>query len=439
MISFLKGSGRRLLGLVRPLRIIASRPVDSLVIAGFIVLEIAIGLLAIACGSGPTGSGSNQGDLQDHDTKAPLIEVRFQSPDRPPVVGEKIAQNNKFGLLVLNPDGELIAIPPAKPTTDGEPSINALESIVELEGTLEPTSAKELARKNLERMPDGSKAIITEHFVICYDTTDVYARWNANLYERMYKGMLRFWKEKGIDLETPRFPMVAMIFRNKEDYVNYSKGDFRGGESTFGYYTQTTNRLATFDLTGIEGMLPPGAQVQKEELITEIFSRPQAERQVATILHEACHQIAFNTGLQRRLGDYPLWLSEGIATFFESPDFSSATGWGGTGKVNWYNLGNLRKYARQRPQDSLMKLLVQDDLLRQGETSAAAYAESWGLTFYLIKRKPKQFVDYLKKLRSRPPGNPSDAKQRLDDFRASFGEDLEKIDKEFIRFIGTLR
>jgi hypothetical protein len=156
-------------------------------------------------------------------------------------------------------------------------------------------------------------------------------------------------------------------------------------------------------------------------------------------LHEACHQIAFNTGLQRRLGDYPLWLSEGIATFFESPDFSSATGWGGTGKVNWYNLGNLRKYARQRPQDSLMKLLVQDDLLRQGETSAAAYAESWGLTFYLIKRKPKQFVDYLKKLRSRPPGNPSDAKQRLDDFRASFGEDLEKIDKEFIRFIGTLR
>jgi hypothetical protein len=369
----------------------------------------------------------------------PLIEVRFKAADRPPLVGEKIAQNAKYGLLVLNADGELIAIPPAPPATDGEPSIHAIESIAELSGVLSPTPAKELAKKMLVLMPKGSKSIVTEHFVVCYDTTDIYARWNANLYERMFKGMIRFWKEKGIDLHPPRFPMVALIFSNQRDYVQYSKRDFRGGENTFGYYTQTTNRLATFDLTGIEGMLPPGAPVEREELITQIFSRPQAERQVATVLHEACHQIAFNTGLQRRLGDYPFWLSEGIATFFESPDFTSSNGWGGTGKVNWYNLNNLRHYARTRPADSLMKLLTQDDLLRQGETATAAYAESWGLTFFLIKRKSKSFVEYLKLLHARPPGNPSDAKQRMDDFRTCFGDDLEKLDKEFVRFIGSLR
>lgn len=382
---------------------------------------------------------------QDTDTgvetrpNCPLIEVRFQAADRPPIVGEKIAQNAKYGLLVLNADGELIAIPPAAPSTDGEPSIHAIETIAELSGVLSPTPAKELAKKTLALMPEGSKSIVTEHFVVCYDTTDIYARWNANLYERMFKGMIRFWKEKGIDLHPPRFPMVALIFSNQRDYVQYSKRDFRGGENTFGYYTQTTNRLATFDLTGIEGMLPPGAPVEREELITQIFSRPQAERQVATVLHEACHQIAFNTGLQRRLGDYPFWLSEGIATFFESPDFNSSNGWGGTGKINWYNLNNLRHYARMRPADSLMKLLTQDDLLRQGETATAAYAESWGLTFFLIKRKSKPFVEYLKLLHSRPPGNPSDAKQRMDDFRTCFGDDLEKLDKEFVRFIGSLR
>jgi hypothetical protein len=380
-----------------------------------------------------------------------LIEVRFRASELEPIIGELVVQNAKYGLLLLNEDGELITIPAApkgtskssdsstEPSKEPDTSILGIHSIVELEGPMKPTAPKELAEKSLALMPQGAKFIVTEHFVVCYDTTDVYARWNANLYERMYKGMIRFWKEKGIELEPPRFPMVALIFSHQDDYVEYSKRDFRGGENTFGYYTQTTNRLATFDLTGIEGMLPPGALVQREELITEIFSRPQAERQVATILHEACHQIAFNTGLQRRLGDYPFWLSEGIATFFESPDFNSSSGWGGTGKINYFNLSNLRQYARIRPADSMMKLLVQDDLLRRGETSTAAYAESWGLTYFLIKRKPKNFVEYLKLLRERLPGNPADAKQRLDDFRSCFGEDLDKLDKEFVRFVGTLR
>ena len=360
---------------------------------------------------------------------AKFIEITFEKSDQAPVKGELVAENPKHGMLILNPDGELVAIPTSTP----------IAKIAELEEHLTPTPANELALKNLELLPAGAKFLSTEHFVVCYDTSDVYARWSANLFEKMYKGMLRFWKEKGMDPQPPRFPLVALIFRDKDAYVAYSKRDFRGGENTFGYYTQTTNRLATFDLTGIEGVLPPGTKLHREELIQEIFSRPQAERQIATILHEACHQIAFNTGLQTRLGDYPLWLSEGIATFFESADTRSSTGWAGTGKVNAYNLEQLRFYGRTRPADSLISLLTQDDRFRQGDTSAAAYGEGWGLTFFLIKKKPKEFANYLKKLKARPPGNPSDSKQRLDDFRASFGNDLDKLDKDFLRFISALQ
>ena len=357
------------------------------------------------------------------------IEVEFDDPNRPPLQGELITQNPKYGMLVQTPDGQLIAIPPS----------TGIAKISELQEPMKPMQASEIAAKTLTLMPPGSKSITTEHFVICYDTSDTYARWNANLYEKMFKGLARFWKEKGFELEPPRFRLVALIFRNKEDYIEYSKRDFQGGENTFGYYTQTTNRLATFDLTGIEGVLPPGAKVQREELLGEIFSRPQAERQIATILHEACHQIAFNTGLQTRLGDYPLWLSEGLATFFESADTRSSSGWAGAGKVNAYNLDQFRQYYRARPPDSLVSLLTQDERFRKGDTSAAAYGESWGLTFYLIKKKPKEFVSYLMKLRSREPGNPSDARQRLDDFQESFGADLDKIDKEFVRMIAALR
>jgi len=357
------------------------------------------------------------------------IEVEFDDPNRPPLQGELITQNPKYGMLVQTPDGQLIAIPPS----------TGIAKISELQEPMKPMQASEIAAKTLTLMPPGSKSITTEHFVICYDTSDTYARWNANLYEKMFKGLARFWKEKGFELEPPRFRLVALIFRNKEDYIEYSKRDFQGGENTFGYYTQTTNRLATFDLTGIEGVLPPGAKVQREELLGEIFSRPQAERQIATILHEACHQIAFNTGLQTRLGDYPLWVSEGIATFFESPDLRSAAGWAGAGKVNPYNLVQLRQYARLRPPDSLRSLLVQDDRFRQADSSTAAYAEGWGLTFYLLKRKPKDYVAYLRKLGERLPGDPSDPQRRLDDFQKAFGDDFEKLDKDFVRFIGGLR
>lgn len=364
-----------------------------------------------------------------------LVEIRFKS-ERPNLVGELVAENQKYGLLILDAYGQLTAFPPS--AIEGGNPDSAIASIQEMEGPLVPCSPSEAAEQVKALMPPGTKSILTEHFVICYNTTDVYARWNANLYERMYVGLRRFWKEKGVEVHDPRFPLVALIFGSREDYLEYAKRDFPGAENTFGYYMMNTNRLATFDLTGIEGMIPAGTRVQREELITEILSRPQAERQVATILHEACHMIAFNTGIQKRLGDYPLWFSEGIATFFEPPDFSSASGWGGTGKINRYNLTNLRQFASQRGEDALMQLIVRDELLRRGDTAPAAYAESWGWTFFLIKRRPKQYVQYLKLLHARPLGQPADAKQRMDDFQKCFGEDLERLDKDFVRFISTL-
>jgi hypothetical protein len=217
--------------------------------------------------------------------------------------------------------------------------------------------------------------------------------------------------------------------------LNYATQEFQGAENTIGYYHQATNRLASFDLTGIEDMLPAGASVAREELINQILSRPQAERTVATIVHEACHQIAFNSGLQTRLGDNPLWFSEGLATFFESPDLNTQNGWGGIGKVNWHNFQNLKRYLPVRPKDSLEQLLLDDNRLRSGDTMTNGYAEAWGLTYFLIKSKPKQFAAYIKILRERMPGNQSTPKERIEIFQRCFGDDLGKTDKEFLRFL----
>lgn len=360
-----------------------------------------------------------------------LYRATLNSENQPKVItGELVACNPNEGHLFLDADGLLTAVTPSE--------LRRLEELPTSE-TLVPTSSKELAAKTLLLMPQGSKSIITDHFVVCYNTSDAYARWNASLYERLYKGFYRFWKEKGFELAPPRFPLVAVVFENKDGYIKHASSEFDGAENTIGYYHQANNRLASYDLTGIEGILPPNAQVGREELINQILSRPQAERTVATIVHEACHQIAFNSGLQVRLGDSPLWLSEGLAMFFESPDPNSANGWGGTGKVNRHNLAVFAKYTSNRPEDSLEQLLLNDDRLRAGDTLTNAYAESWALTYFLLKSKPKQFVNYMKQLKLKSPGNPSTSKERIELFQDCFGNDLTKIDRDLILFIRKVR
>ncbi|MFY8200302.1 MAG: hypothetical protein ACOVLE_06510, partial [Pirellula staleyi] len=86
------------------------------------------------------------------------------------IVGELIACKDILGHLILDADGQLTAIAPSD-----------LKRIEELPGKLAPTPAKELAAKVLKLLPPGFKTMQKEQIVICYNTSDVYARWNLSL------------------------------------------------------------------------------------------------------------------------------------------------------------------------------------------------------------------------------------------------------------------
>ncbi|MCU0719619.1 MAG: DUF1570 domain-containing protein [Pirellula sp.] len=350
-----------------------------------------------------------------------VVRIAYTTPQGPKsITGELVAERPGLGHLLLNGDGVLVVVSPEQ-----------FESLEELGEPLSLTPARELGEKVLEEMPVGSKFFTTEHYVVCYNTTETYARWNASLYEKRLTGFLKFWQSKGLKLQKPRFPLVAMIFATKEDYVTYAKQDFEGSEGTFGYYHQSKNRLASYDLTGVEGVLPAGVKVNRDVLLNTILSRPEAERTVSTVIHEASHQMAFNCGLQTRLGDNPLWLSEGLATFFETP--------AGIGKLNAFNYANLIQALPGRTPDSLTTLLIEDSRLRNAETTTIAYAESWGLFHFLVHSDPKAMVKYLTLIRKLPIGSPADSKERLALFQACFGEDLEKLERDFLKHIRKIR
>ena len=67
-----------------------------------------------------------------------------------------------------------------------------------------------------------------------------------------------------------------------------------------------------------------------------------------------------------------------------------------------------------------------------------AYGESWALTYFLLKTHGKEFAAYLTELSRRPPLEPTDPKRRIADFQKYFGEDLDKLDRDFIKYMSRL-
>src|SRR5436190_8860041 len=52
-----------------------------------------------------------------------------------------------------------------------------------------------------------------------------------------------------------------------------------------------------------------------------------------TMIHEATHQVAFNTGLHSRIGENPRWVVEGLATVFEAPGVRNSGGGNGPART----------------------------------------------------------------------------------------------------------
>ena len=70
---------------------------------------------------------------------------------------------------------------------------------------------------------------------------------------------------------------------------------------------------------------------------------------------------------------------------------------------------------------------------------AAAYAEAWSLSFYLVETQPRKYSEYLALVARRPIGQKYTAAKRLADFRSIFGADFRMLEARFLRFMSELR
>lgn len=355
---------------------------------------------------------------------AKAVSVTFVDDEQRPQTqtGTIVVEAQDGGIVLLLRDGQLLTLPPQR-----------IRSKKPLADPFVPLSTAELSRQLTSEFGEGFEVVTTKHYVLCTNAGPHYARWCGALLERLMKSLQTHWKSARLKLHKPQFPLTAIVFSDAQQFANYASKDIGPGSAGVkGYYSIPSNRVVLYDLTERSGR-----RAQSTAEIVRYVSR--APFNVATVIHEATHQIAFNNGLHVRFADNPLWLTEGMAMYFETPDLKNRVGWRTVGKINPFRIGVFRQLvAERRGPDSLARLLSTDQRFTQAETAGDAYAEAWALNYFLIKSRRKDYARYLRLLQAKQPLDFGGPEQRLAEFQEIFG-DLETVDRQFLNYMRRQR
>lgn len=290
---------------------------------------------------------------------------------------------------------------------------------------------EQLAREVAEfGIKTPTQVVVTKHYVICSTAGRVYGEWCGSLFERLHDAFQAYWKEAGLELREPEFPLPAIVLKDRTEFAEFAtKHDRPDAAQAPGYFSEPTNRIILFDLTAGPNSTPAKTAGDiRRKLEASPFN-------VATMIHEATHQLAFNSGLHTRYADNPRWLTEGMAMFFEVPDLDSRSGWKTIGRANAPRLKDFRESSRS-PREflSLAELIRSDASFLKAEQSRAAYSESWALTFFLLKTRRDAAVTYLKTIQHKPRLIADLPEFRIREFESAFG-DLETVEHDWKRWM----
>ena len=141
--------------------------------------------------------------------------------------------------------------------------------------------------------------------------------------------------------------------------------------------------------------------------------------------------MALNCRMHRRLAPVPVWLSEGVATFFETPD-PGGRGWKRIGGVNRPRLETFLSSYRPGVLDEIVR---GDEPFRATEGAIDAYARAWALTAFLAQTRKAALVDYITAIGAKPPLAPDGPEERLQDFVAAFGVEPHELEQPLMKFL----
>jgi hypothetical protein len=325
--------------------------------------------------------------------------------------------------------------------------ISQVDSVRTIADHFHEFSSAELRDHLRRELPKNFRIDGTGHFLVCAEQNN---RHIGEVCEETYRTFRRYFSVRGFKIAEPEFPLVVIVFPDRDSFVRYCRRDkLEPPAGMLGYYMRLTNRIALFDQgdSGVAVAPAPSKSLAsffgRNESQILPPTRPRFDATVegdlhSTIVHETTHQVAFNTGLHSRIGQTPTWVIEGLATMFEATGIhDSSKGASAMTRINrsrylWFE-NYLR--ARRKPQ-SLKEFVGTDDLY--ASATLDAYAEGWALTFFLAETRHGSYGRYLKSLVARNPMRVYTYEDRVADFRKAFGN-LKSLEAEYVRFYENLK
>jgi hypothetical protein len=307
--------------------------------------------------------------------------------------------------LILHSDGQIVSIPR-----------NRIQDFQLTDTPFTPTSVADMRGMLQSEFGRTYEVAASGNYVVVAHGKSA-DEWLGRFAE-LEASFFRYFTTRGFALSNPEFPLVAIVFPNQSEFMAYAtRSNVPVSAMTLGMYVPMSNRMLLY-----------------EQASTEPIST------LSTILHEACHQLAFNCGVHQRLSDIPIWSAEGLASVFESPAML-----GPQDRSNVASRFNATRFATWQQMASspesnirLLKELIESDKAFDADPDRA-YALSWALSFYLAERDSSKYVRYMRHISQRQAGVAYSVSERRRDFHKFIGSDYKMLINNMQRFYAEAR
>ena len=347
-----------------------------------------------------------------------LVRVRLPEDADPEFMeGRVLLDRQGGGILLEGRDGRLHNLTPDK-----------YQAAIKTGKPYLPYSHDELGQSLQAELGGNFRIYKTRHYVICSDTSLPYMRWVGAMFERLQGSFQVYWKKARVELHPPTLPLPVVLFSNRSDFAEYART--HAGASaiqSLGFYSINSNRIVLFDLLRASGVSASNESEINRQLV-------KAPSNVATIVHEATHQIAFNTGMNVRQADNPLWLLEGMAMYFESPDLRSRSGWRTIGTMNRFRVPVLRQSLKDPDGLSgLAGMFASDKPFQTSGNINVEYARSWAIVYFLMKTRRADFLNYVRDLQKAELHDWKTDEARTEMFEKHFGP-INQVESAYLKY-----
>lgn len=270
----------------------------------------------------------------------------------------------------------------------------------------------------------------TEHFVLFHEPDADYVAGTCRALEYAYGHFYEVFSHAGFDLSRAPDRLVWICFPQKSAFSQYAL-QVEGMDLSWldGYYSTLTNRVAivqtdtkarrrreeTPQLPASDVQVVVAANRSPREGVLPMSAAGQ-RFDVTRLTHEVAHQLAFNSGIQKRGVAYPLWVSEGLATNFEFDASVTA----GLERCNTARCKGLLEAYAEGDLVPLRQFVTQTTVPPDARVGRRYYAQAWGFFQFILTERPESLRAYLSQLAQTRPEQ-RDERTQLAEFTEAFG------------------